>query len=266
MDIIDIGSNSVRLYDGRVKTVITTRLAENMSDSLAPIPMERTVNAIKKLSKNRQCCAFATEAVRKAANKSDFIKLVEAETGLKIHVLSGEEEAEISFLGATNGVKGSAAVMDLGGASCEMIYGKEGKISFCASFPFGCVTLKDRFGADFAGIDGFVKSLIADLPAADTDNFFAVGGTVTSLAAMALRLDLYDPKAVHGYCLSCDKISALISEVASGATFPTLSPERRKTIVHGAYAILAVLHRLGRESVTVSESDNLEGYKLKYLM
>ena len=267
MNIIDIGSNSVRLFDGKVKTVITTRLAENMvCGVLDSHSMERTVAAIKSLSELAKgpCLAFATEAVRKATNKADFIEAVKKQTGITIDVLSGEQEAEISYMGATFGYNGNAAVIDLGGASCEIIFGNNGKIIYKASFPFGCVTMKDKFNNDLDGITGYVCALLNDLPSYTADSYIAVGGTATALAAMAQNLPVYDPTKVDGYKLESSVISQLIDQTIGGATFPTLQENRRKTIIQGAMALNAVISRLGQSSVTVSEKDNLEGYALKH--
>ena len=267
MNIIDIGSNSVRLFDGKVKTVITTRLAENMTGGeLDHSSMQRTVDAIKSLSENAggHCLAFATEAVRKATNKADFIEAVRATTGIVIDVLSGEQEAEISYMGATLGFTGSAAVIDLGGASCEVIFGAARKIVYKASFPFGCVTMKDKFNDDLDGITEYVNSLLKGLPSHSADRYIAVGGTATALAAMAQGLPVYDPSKVDGYSLESSVISRLIVQTIAGKTFPTLQENRRKTIVQGATALSAVIARLGQNSVTVSEKDNLEGYALKH--
>ncbi len=265
MNVIDIGSNSVRSYDGKNKTVITTRLAEGMSgDVLSPLSIARTVEAIKKLSDGIESVAFATEAVRRAKNRDEFLGLVYSYTGLTVHVLSGEEEAEISFLGATAGCKERNAVIDLGGASCEIIFGENGKISFSRSFPFGCVTLTDKFGQDKPMIVKYVSGLL-DVPPYKYNRLFAVGGTVTSLAAMKKELRFYDRQAVNGTTLSESDIDGLIASVEVGKVYPTLSPERRKTIVAGGAAVCAVMQRLGG-SITVSENDNLEGYVIRYLM
>lgn len=264
MNIIDIGSNSVRLFDGKNKTVVTTRLAEGMSgDMLSPASMQRTAEAIERLYTG-DCIAYATEAVRKALNKQTFLDLVYKTTGLKIRVLSGEEEAEISFIGATKGFSGRATVIDLGGASCEIIFGENGKINYCRSFSFGCVTLSDKFGQNRAEIVRFIRQML-DVSPFSGSKCFAVGGTVTSLAAMEKGLSVYDRELVNGTILSVASIDSLLSRVKLGEDFPTLSLERRKSIFEGGVAITAVMDKLQIDAVTVSESDNLEGFAQKYL-
>lgn len=265
-NIIDIGSNSVRLLCGNKKTVITTRLAENMTDGvLDEKSMQRTAEAIKSLFElsDGDCVAFATEAVRKASNKAEFLDKVRSLTGLTIDVISGEEEAEISYVGATLGYSGSATVIDLGGASCEIVFGKDGKLTYKRSFPFGCVTMTNLYGTDFDGISRHVCDIMSDLPALSADKYLAVGGTATALAAMAQNLAVYDPNKVDGYTLTAKAINALISGVTDGKAYPTLALERRKTIAQGATALAAVLTKLNVDAVTVSDKDNLEGYAIK---
>lgn len=264
-DIIDIGSNSVRLFSGGKKTAIVTRLAENMHlCELDETSMRRTVDAIKQLtllSKN-ECRAFATEAVRKATNQDEFIKLVADETGLDVDVISGEEEAEIGFLGATNGINCRAIVIDLGGASCEIAFGEKGKIYFSKSYPFGCVTMKNLYGEALDTIAAHVKIKL-DVPPID-GKVIAVGGTATSLAAMAQRLPSYDPSKVHGFTLETKEIKNILHALSSGEEFASLDPKRRPTIMQGATVLYSVLKILGAQSLTVSESDNIEGYMIKH--
>lgn len=264
MNIIDIGSNSVRLFCGGKKTVITTRLAENMRGGLlAPESINRTVDAICSLNElgGGSCLAFATAAVRNASNKSDFLDLVFARTGIKVDVISGEKEAEIGFLGATEGV-GRAAVIDLGGASCEIIFGSSGKISYKHSFPFGCVSLTDRFGSDLQQITKFVSEALSSVPYMRVSKYIAIGGTATSLAAMNLGLSEYDASKVHGSTLTLPQITSLIDGVIAQKDYPTLSPMRRKTIAQGATALVATVKALGQTQIEISEKDNLEGYLL----
>ncbi len=264
MNIIDIGSNSVRIMADGKKTVITTRLAENMKDDmLNELSMSRTAAAVKTLCDmaDGKCCAFATEAVRRAKNKGDFLALVKNLTGLSVDVLSGEAEAEISYIGATMGSIGDSAVIDLGGASCEIIFGKDKKIFKANSYPFGCVVLKDRFGNDLEALNRFIIDTF-DLPKMKADAYLAVGGTATALAAAHLALDVYDPNKVNGHKLTAEDISGLIDEIIGGKDFPTLGEARRKTIVQGAAALRAVMKISNIPVLTVSEHDNLEGYKI----
>ena len=262
--IIDIGSNSIRLLDNGIKTVLTTQLSENMTDCLDLRSIRRTIDGIKELLKTatRPCYVFATEAVRKAANKKDFLFPLYIETGLKVDILNGEAEAEVGFLGATADRNGKCVVIDLGGASCEIIRGQK-NIEYSTSLPFGCVKLFNLFGNDFSALKLFVKDSLKNLPDMIADEYIAVGGTATSLAAMAQNLSIYDPKLIDGYVLQKYTILKLIDNIDK-EVYPTLDPKRKKVIVQGSYALLCVMEKLGINSLTLSEKDNLEGYAIKH--
>lgn len=267
MNVIDIGSNSVRLLSNGKKTVITTCLAKDMAfDALSPDSIKRTIDAIKTLSclANGKCVAFATEAVRKASNKNEFIRDVYLATGIETHVLSGDEEAEISYLGASMDYGDNVAVIDLGGASCEIVFGNDGRINYKRSFPFGCVLLADKFGTDAESIKKYVCSLLCDLPDLKAKRYVAVGGTATSISAAVMGLETYDPKKVHGYELSLTKTENFIKEIFEGKDFRVVSPMRKKTIFQGGVALCTVMNLLGQNELIVSEKDNLEGYAIKF--
>ncbi len=267
-NIIDIGSNSVRMYTFGQKTVITTRLAENMTDDrLDKAAMDRTVKAIQLLCNNANgnCYAFATAAVRRAQNQEEFLQLVKENTGLCVDVISEQEEAEISFIGATMKCDSDQAayVIDLGGASCETVQGQDLKPSYSNSLPFGCVTLKDQFGDDLIAIDRYVKKNYI-INAFIADIYLVVGGTATALAAMDLKLKEYDTEKVNGHYLYTHDITNLINELKAGKEFPTLSSQRRKTILQGAAALRAILGCLNISCIEVSDKDSLEGYAIKH--
>lgn len=266
MNVIDIGSNSVRLLSNGKKTVITTRLAENMTNGLLnEISIKRTVDGILTLANSvtDKCYVFATEAVRSASNQQLFLEQVKLATGLTVDVISGDTEAEISYLGATDGYNSDAVVIDLGGASCEIIFGKCGKIQYKRSFPFGCVKLYNLFGSDLNKIRNHVTKTLDELPALAASKYIAVGGTVTSLAAMAQNLCVYDTNKVHGYVLTLDDVRRTTKDLLDGKEFATLSSMRKKSILQGAAALFSIMKRLEITNIEISEKDNLEGYCLR---
>ena len=168
--VIDIGSNSVRLMisDGNntlYKKVKTTRLAENMCGAvLQSAPMERTADAVSffvKCAKEEnvnEICVFATAAVRQAKNKQAFIDLVKDRTGIDVDVISGESEAQIGIKGALNGADG--AIIDVGGASTEVIVTKDGTQIFSKSLNLGVVTLYNEFGQDKTKIENYITDIV----------------------------------------------------------------------------------------------------------
>ena len=277
--VIDIGSNSVRLLiseDGNVikKTINTTRLAENLKDGfLSEKPSLRTLNAVLAFvdeAKNEgidDVFIFATAAVRNAINGKDFALAVEKACGIKVDIVSGEIEAILGGKGALRGKDG--AVLDIGGGSTEMVVFKGGKCVYAESLPFGAVVLTGKFGQDVSAIRRFVKGSVRSFAAVPKTEFYCIGGTCTSLAAISQKLAVYDAKKVDGYKLTKEEISRLAGEISELSvedrkTLSGLQKERADIIHAGAIILDEVVNFVGAEYFTVSESDNLEGY-LRYI-
>ncbi len=271
--IIDIGSGSVRLLLGGKKTTIMTKLGEGLNSSgrLSEAAMTRTIEVIKSFaeqarSKRAKVYAFATEAVRAAENRGEFLARLERECKVSVDVISGYEEAEIAFLGV--GVDGLATVIDIGGASVEIVSGSAEEKIYQKSLPLGMVRLTELSGgsAELArvlaerGIAGYGKVPVLE-------RVIGVGGTFTSLAAMRLGLAKYDPTKVQGYVLTKEGAEETAAELISlgnaeniSARYPVLPPMRTELITSGAIFVVELMNYLGISSVTVSESDNLDGY------
>ena len=161
--VIDMGSNSVRLLlvqSGRTEQFLeTTRLGKGVeARRLQKEPMERTVQAVERfcaLARSRgieRIHAFATSAVRDAENRGELLALLRERCGLAVDVLSGEEEADLAYLGAADGAR--ALVLDIGGGSTELVFG-EGTVRQAVSLQAGAVRLRERFGQDRAGAQAF---------------------------------------------------------------------------------------------------------------
>ena len=277
--VIDIGSNSVRLLiseNGKSikKSINTTRLAEDKKDGfLSEKPSLRTLNAVSdfvsaaKAENVDKIFIFATAAVRNAVNGKEFARKVERECGIKVDVVSGETEAILGYKGALCGKDG--AVLDIGGGSTEIAAVAGGKCVYAKSLPFGAVVLTEKFGQDAAAIRNFVKTQVVSYGEIPKTDFYCIGGTCTSLAAISLKLAVYDAERVDGYKLTKDKISRLASDlsalsVAERKNLVGLQRERADIIHAGAIILDEVAKKVGAEYFTVSESDNLEGY-LSYI-
>lgn len=278
--VIDIGSNSIRLMkcngDDCDKEVITTRLAEGMLDGKLSIEsINRSVDTIVSLVNEIKGCAvyaYATEAVRAAVNKDDFIEKVNKACGIEIDVLSGDEEAKCSYYGAINGFpcfNGLSAVVDIGGASTEIIVGDGGVPVYAKSAPCGIVRVKDNCGETDDKIDEYIKKHLLDVHnnLVRADRLIGIGGTITSLAAMSLELKVYDRDIVHGLTLERDRINELkeivkVTPIDERINILGLNPSRTQTIYQGIRILECVMDMLGLNEVIVSESDNLEGYAL----
>ena len=274
--VLDIGSNSVRALvysEGKAlfKGLVTTRLGEKESigREITAEAQERTINGIKKLLVNivffspDRIFAFATEAVRSAKNGGEFVKKVKAETGLDIDVLSGEAEGEAGLSGAVE--SGDGGIIDIGGASAEIAVRKDGKKIYCHSLPLGAVRLRDLCGEDERKLSELVSGKIGEygnIPAAD---YYAVGGTATSLCACFLRLETYDPDKVNGTILTCDDVDRVYREIKSRTIEERINElkineKRAEIIVGGVYLLKRIMSEFGIKKITVSENDNMLGY------
>lgn len=274
--VIDIGSNSVRLLlwaDGcsLSKTVFTTRLGEGISFSprLLPQAMDRTVAAISELQKKAQdfgavkIYTFATAAVRSAVNGQDFIHTVYENCGIVPEVLSGEEEAEVGYLGALEGRDGG--IIDVGGASSEITIGKNGKIIYAVSADVGAVRLKDVCGEDKQKLKKYIDEKILVYGTVPCCSMTLIGGTATSLAALEYGVEPYDPKVIHHSTLTAERIGFWAEKLLSMKQSERLllkgmDKKRADILGGGALLLYEILKKIRAEKVNVSETDNTEGY------
>lgn len=274
--VIDIGSNSVRLLlwaDGcsLSKTVLTTRLGEGISFSptLLPQAIDRTVAAISELLKKAQdfgavkIYAFATAAVRSAVNGQDFIHTVYENCGIIPEILSGEEEAEAGYLGALEGRDGG--IIDVGGASSEITIGKNGKIIYAVSADVGAVRLKDACGEDKQKLKNYIDEKISVYGTVPYCPMTLIGGTATSLAALEYGVEPYDPKVIHRSTLTAERIGFWAEKLLSMKQSERLllkGMDRKRADILGGGALLLyeILKKIQAEKVSVSETDNAEGY------
>lgn len=308
---MDVGTNTTRLLvaetspDGLVdldRRLIFTRLGQGVDASghLAPEAIERTVAA---LSAFAQVCRdlgahrvriAGTSAVREAANREELRAAVQAATGTELEVVPGEEEAALSFAGATQDLgPGRYLVCDIGGGSTELAAGHKDAAGVPAldggiSLPLGVVRMTERHvradpptPAELADLEADVDGILgagaaalvgAGLSPGDASGATLVGvaGTVTSLAAIRLGLATYDPRAVHGTELTREEIEALYQRLA-GMTLaererlPALPPGRADVIVAGCAILTRILARWSFPGVRVSEKDILDGLALGVL-
>ncbi|MBP5193232.1 MAG: hypothetical protein J6126_00715 [Clostridia bacterium] len=274
--VVDIGSNSVRcaIFDSRGcvwRDLVTSRLGEGIADGLLKSQAVcRTLDAISKLKREviergaEIIYAFATEAVRRAANGDYFISRALSETGLKVFLADKETEAEMALFGALKG--GDGCVIDLGGASTELAVRSGGEVIYSRSIPVGAVVLKDACGRDENKLAPYIAQKTAEYGEVPLQReVYAVGGTATSLAAIKLGLKEYDSEKVNGTVLSSDELDKL-KEKLKNASPEEISDEyctdkkRAEIIFGGALLLAAVAKKTGAEKIIVSESDNLEGF------
>lgn len=282
---IDIGTNSTRLLvvescGGGLKVLetglSTTRLGEGMGGGvLLPGAMERTMEAINSFYQIAQrlgaerVVAAATSAVRDASNRDEFLDGVRRKTGLRVRVLSGEEEAAMSYRGVLSGlavVPRSTVVADVGGGSTEFIWNQGGRLRL-TSVNVGAVRMTE---ADLGEeeVAARLSPALVEVRRAQVKTLVGVGGTITTLAAIDQGLVLYDPDRVHGYCLSATNVSDILKAlkrmgVEERKQVPGLQPERADIIVAGVTIVKAIMDGLGQGQLLVSECDILYGLVLE---
>ena len=275
---IDIGSNSVRLmlYENGVTTdkfVKVTKLADGLfsSGTLNDEAIKRTAEAVDFYVKKAASAgadnvyAFATAAVRQAKNGKDFCDVVLKNSGIKIDVVSGEVEAKLGLTGVLKGKDGG--IIDIGGASSEAAEVKNGELAYSYSLPYGVVKIKDACGNNYFKTDDFTKEKIKEYGFIPKGRFYGIGGTATQIAAIALKLAVYDRNKVNGYVLTENTVKAVIDEV-NGKTAEELNevvgldPARADVILGGAVMLKNIMEHIGVSQIIVSEDDNLEGYAI----
>jgi exopolyphosphatase/guanosine-5'-triphosphate,3'-diphosphate pyrophosphatase len=297
--VVDIGSNSTRLLiaelaEGRVESELerrtkVTRLGAGVDSEgrLTDDAIERVFAtlegyraAIDSFGADRSV-AVLTSAVRDAANGASFASEVEARYDLEPHVLSGDDEARLTFLGATSERDPDddtpTLVIDIGGGSTELVIGTGRRAGFHVSTQAGVVRQTERHVHSDPPLAGELDALAADvrsvLEAAvpedrrAVEHAIAVAGTATSLAAIAQALDPYDPARVHGYVVSAAERERILAQLASvplseRRQTPGLDPARAPTIVAGVVILGEVARLFGLDAIEVSEHDILRGAAL----
>ena len=296
--VIDIGTNSTRLLladvrDGNVaelaRDTIVTRLGEGVDASgrLGEGPQQRVFDALDTYAAAIEehggadvRTAVMTSAVRDAANGAEFAAAVRDRYGFAGRTLSGDEEARLTYLGATTGrtAGGPLLVIDIGGGSTELVVGEHGEVDFHVSTQAGVVRHTERHihsdppqPAELEALAADARSVIdAAAPAAVRERAaaaVAVAGTATACAAIDLELDPYDPARVEGHRLTRARLEALRGRLAAmplaeRREVTGLHPDRAPTIVAGTVILLEVLSAFALDGVEVSERDILWGVAL----
>ncbi len=300
ISVVDLGTNSTRLLiadltpDGSLEELerrsTVTRLGEGV-DASGSLTDEATGRVYSCLEGYRELAdglgverslAVATSAVRDAANGSEFQREVRERHGFEIRILSGDEEARLTFLGATAARDGarSTLVIDIGGGSTEYVVGHPGAApGFHVSTRLGSVRQTERhLSGDPPAEEGMralaaaARAIVAEgVPAEVREEVragIAVAGTATQLAAIAQELEPYDPVRVDGYRLGLRECERMLETLArlpleERREVAGLHPDRAPTIVAGAAILVESMRAFGLEEVETSASDILQGTALE---
>lgn len=298
--VIDMGSNSVRLLlaecsGNRIvsseKHLEMTRLATGVDGTgrLQKGPMDDTIEVVKRYRAMAQVfgaevpVAYATSAVRDAANGAEFAAVMNRETGVAVEIVPGELEAELGFLGVAatlEDIGEQILVVDIGGGSTECIIGSGKGIVFAESHQVGAVRMTGRYVTTdpivpaerqrmIEGITAVTSPLCGILCQYPYSKIYGIGGTLTTAAAMVMDMDVYDPKRIQHSRISREDLQRLIDSVFSQTlearrTLVGLQPKRADVIPAGFQIMASLMDGLGAESFYASDADNLEGILFKY--
>ncbi|MCK8824901.1 Ppx/GppA phosphatase family protein [Fuchsiella alkaliacetigena] len=285
---IDIGTNSTRLLIGELnKTGKITPLASELqitrlgakvdqTGRLNQASIQRTIEALAKYKslleqyQVREVRVVATSAARDVSNQAEFINKVKERTGLKVEIITGTEEARLSYLGVIKSLSELLAtdnlVLDIGGGSTEFIFGSSQRIEDKFSLNVGAVRMTEQSKVISEREKLIKKTLLPQIRklTGKVKALFGVGGTITTLAAIERQLVTYDPQKVHGYLLKLTTIERIFSDLAAKTIEERkevigLQPKRADIIVAGVQILLLIMEVLELTEIIVSEADILEG-------
>ncbi|GAA1737261.1 Ppx/GppA phosphatase family protein [Nonomuraea bangladeshensis] len=303
---VDCGTNSVRLLiadvgddqiDDVERRMEIVRLGQGVDRTgrLAPDALERTFKAMRgyqELIERHDAGAtrvVATSATRDAGNREDFVAGVREIFGVEPEVVSGAEEAELSFTGATRGLVRLSPetevpegplppylVVDIGGGSTEFVVGEQ-HAEAALSVDIGCVRLTERHLKDagdppsaraleavVADIEAALDRVEAEVPVRRAHTLVGLAGSVTTVAGIALALPAYEPERIHHARLSAEQVHEVtrrLLEMTHGerAALPVMHPGRVDVIGAGALILDRIVRRFAFSQVIVSEHDILDG-------
>uniref|UniRef100_UPI003866EDAA Ppx/GppA phosphatase family protein n=1 Tax=Streptomyces sp. NBC_01538 TaxID=2903897 RepID=UPI003866EDAA len=301
---IDCGTNSIRLLVADVDpetgelvdldrrmTIVRLGQGVDRTGRLAPEALERTFAtcreyaAVIKEHGAERLRFVATSASRDAENRDEFVRGVLDILGVEPEVVSGDQEAELSFTGATRELAGRDdlatpyLVVDIGGGSTEFVVG-DGRVRAARSVDIGCVRMterhlvrdgvvldppgEERIAAVRADIEAALDLAEQSVPLGEARTLVGLAGSVTTVSAIAQNLAAYDSEAIHHSRISYDRVreiteTLLRSTHAERAAIPSMHPGRVDVIGAGALVLLSIMERIGASEVVVSEHDILDG-------
>jgi len=294
---VDCGTNSIRLLIADIdpeRTVLTdiaremriVRLGEGVDRTgrLSPAALDRTIGALREYAVLIARAApaavrmVATSATRDAENAAEFVDRVKEVLGVAPEVVTGDEEARLSFIGATRELTDTPApylVTDIGGGSTEFVLGGPEGVWGGRSVDIGCVRMTERhlnsdppseaeITAATADIDSALELVAASIPAERASTLVGLAGSVTTIAGIALGLASYDPGRIHHSRVPAARVHEIATELlgqtrAQRAAIGVMHPGRVDVIGGGALVLDRIMIRFGFSEALVSEHDILDG-------
>jgi len=284
--VIDMGSNTLlvtvgrKLEDGEIRILLdeaeVTRLGQGLSDcgTLHPDAKHRALKALARfkelaLAKGAEgILAAGTAAFRRASDGKTFAEEITARLGFPVRILEGDEEAHYSFASAEHDFgagRGPLGMIDIGGGSTEFVFGGNGPRF---SLPIGTVKLTEKFVSEHPIPDSEWNSVLQEIRsllkeklsevAARPEAWAAVAATPASLAALLLKLPIYDPAKIHGYRLTRRALEPLVEALRNSSlevrcAMPGMHPDRAELLPIGGAILLEAMKFLGTEEILVSD-------------
>jgi len=293
--VIDIGTNSLRLLVADMekgvimsgkKYVRMIRLGEMVDQSreIGEKALERCMDALDELVKIaldegvENIKALATSAVRDAGNRDEIVRRIQASFPIEVDILSGDEEAEMGYFGILSSFPGQGLfiMFDIGGGSTEFAVGNKEKIFYKRSLDIGAVRMTEQFiKSDPVDLDesrrlkkyvrNIIESELGNIASFEKGIAVGIGGTITTLGAIKLKMENYNRGKIHLSRIGLDEIGEMISEFAecpleSRRNIIGLDSERADIIYAGSIILHEVMDFFGCKDIIVSDYDNLEGY------
>lgn len=295
---IDCGTNSIRLLiadvDGMqltdiVRTMIIVRLGEGVdrTGQFSPQALERTFAATDEYARligehqPERVRFVATSASRDVSNRAEFFSGIQQRLGIEPDVISGDEEARLSFAGATSDLASRSdgpvapyLVIDIGGGSTEFVLGTESPEA-ALSTNVGCVRMTERhlvndppteaqIASAIIDIDQAIESASGVVPCAEAQSLIGLAGSVTTVAALALQLPVYDPNKIHGSRMASSTVHEITQRLLhmtreERAALGPMHEGRVDVIGGGALVLDRIMQKLNFKEVVVSERDILDG-------
>ena len=299
---IDIGTNSMRFMlceiEGNIiakkkKELIITRIGKDVSKTgmITEKSRIRNIEALKYFKNKadrhgaQEIFSVATSAVRDALNGEAFVDDALIQTGMNVRILSGEEEAELGLKGVMSEIQNpqeSILVIDIGGGSTELILGSKDSIDYSISIPAGAVRMTEQFitsnpisAEDTAKmknkLDELFKEPLEHLSKKRIDRIVAIGGTATTTASIFHGLSIYDPEIVHNTVINLSFVDSIFKKLKDMSVrerwdVKGLQKERADVMPAGIYILQHLIEGLKKDSLIISENDNLEGIIEKYIL
>lgn len=297
---IDCGTNSIRLLIADIgehklvdvfREMRIVRLGQGVDETgeFSQEALDRTFSACDEYAKLIDDCAVervrfvATSASRDVSNRDEFVAGVRQRFGIEPEIISGLEEAGLSFVGAISSLPsdvrhGPVLVVDIGGGSTEFVRGKDGAMQIAKSVDIGCVRMTERWLRDDPPTPKQIAGAVADIDAAieladsvvdirEAATLIGLAGSVTTVAGIAMGLPEYDSSRIHGSRISTQKVSEVATSLLAQTReqrshIPVMHPGRVDVIAGGALVLNRIARFGGFDRVIVSEHDILDGIVL----